>query len=286
MNSIALIPNIHKDKVSEITRRMLKIFMDHDINVYLTHEGADLIGEPEMGASSDEIGNVADIIVILGGDGTILKVAREYAYYEIPILGVNLGKLGFLAEIEASEIIGNLNNLLEGNYTIEERLMLDATVIRERKEISTFCALNDVIIAKGPFSRIIEVETKVGGNYLETYPGDGLIVSTPTGSTGYSFSAGGPIISSNLDVMMITPICPHLTHNRSVIISSNETVFARLKTYYSVVVLTVDGQQGFTLQDGDEIKVSRSKYKTKLVKLRKRSFYQLLNEKLTGSQEV
>ncbi|ACB85266.1 NAD(+)/NADH kinase [Natranaerobius thermophilus] len=286
MRSVGLIPNIQKDQVAEITSRMYKILSEHDIDVYLTHEGADLIGTESAGVSSDVMGEVAEMIIILGGDGTILKAAREYAPYDIPLLGINLGKMGFLAEIEANEVMAYLESLLTGNYTIEERMMLDATVLRDRKEITTFSALNDVIIAKGPFSRIIEVETKVGGNYLETYPGDGLIVTSPTGSTGYSFSAGGPIISSNLEVMMITPICPHLMHNRSVIISSDEVVTAKMKTNYAVVVLTVDGQQGFTLQDGDEIKVKKSNYKTKLVKLRRRSFYQLLNEKLTGGQEV
>ena len=286
MKNIGLVPNIQKDEVAEITQRIYKILSEKGINVYLSYEGADLLEMEKAGVSYDFMGETVDLVIIFGGDGTLLKVAREFAPFDTPLLGVNLGKLGFLAEIEANELTGYLDNLLEGNYIVENRMMLDATVYRDHKEVSTFYALNDVVISKGPFSRIIEIETKISDNYLETYPGDGLIVATPTGSTGYSFSAGGPIISANLDVIMITPVCPHLMHNRSVIISSKETVATKLKTKFSVVVLTVDGQQGFTLQDGDEVMVKKSKCKTKLIKLRKRSFYQLLNEKLTGGQEI
>ncbi len=282
MRKVGLVPNIQKEQIAEITKNMYKFLIDNNVQVCLTEDGADLIGVRDAGVTSQVMGETVDVIIILGGDGTILKAAREYAPYHVPLLGVNMGKMGFLAEIDATDVMDYVNFLLKGQYTIEERMMLEATVYRDGQEISTFCALNDVIIAKGPFSRIIEIETKVGGNYLETYPGDGVIISTPTGSTGYSFSAGGPVVSSDLEVMMITPICPHLMHNRSVIISSNETVTAKMKTNYAVVVLTVDGQQGFTLQNEDEIKVKKSNLSTKLIKLRERSFYQLLNEKLSG----
>ncbi len=279
MKAVGLIPNLKKDKTGEITRRLYHYFKEKSIELLLTPECTCLINEHHDGISKDTMAQSADIIVTLGGDGTILKVAREYAPYNVPILGVNLGKKGFLAEIEVEELKEYLDNLIAGRYTIEERMMLDAKVVRHGQEISKFSALNDVVIAKGPFSRIVEIETSVNGNLLETYPGDGLIISTPTGSTGYSFSAGGPVISSNMDLTIITPICPHLMHNRSVIISPDEVVKAQLKTDYSEVVLTVDGQQGFTLQVEDEILIYRSNYRAKLLKLRDRSFFKLLHDK-------
>ncbi len=282
MKGIGIVANWRrKQEVSEMVRRISDFFSARQISVFLSEEGD--FPEVDLGVQMlplPEFSGKVDLVIVLGGDGTILRVARELAGKNLPILGVNLGQMGFLAEVEPPMLEPSMEKLSEGSYKVRHRLMLTARVLREERQVAEYTALNDIVISKGPFSRIIHVDTYVNDKFLESYPGDGVIVSTPTGSTGYSLSAGGPIVNPALDVMIITPICPHLLHHRSVVVSSTERINLRVATRQAEVVLTVDGQVGFSLQDGDVVLVMRAPLTAPLVQLEGSDFYVLLHRKL------
>lgn len=280
MEAIGITANLHKAEALEIAKKLIGLCEDYNLKVHLTIECASLLGKSDMGYSMHEIADMSDILVVLGGDGTLLKVAREFFMADIPILGINLGHIGFLAEVEMSDLEPSMERILKGDYEIEERLMLSSQVIRNGEVAASFHSLNDMVVSKGPFSRIIMLEAYVNDQLLETYPGDGVIVASPTGSTAYSLSAGGPIVNPNLNVLIVTPICPHMLHHRSVIISEKEVVHIKVFTQQAEVILTVDGQHGFQLKNNDEIIIQKSEHSTKLVKVSDVNFYALLHRKL------
>ena len=224
-----------------------------------------------------------DGIIVLGGDGTLLSVARRVDDLEIPILGINLGQLGFLSEVERQDMYPCFDKLVKGEYRIEERMMLEAQVIREGQVLHISRALNDVVVNKGPLARIITLDAYIDGQYFSTFRGDGLIIATPTGSTAYSLSAGGPIVSPEVEMILLTPICAHTLYSRPLIISPSQQITIVLKPRFDEVAVTVDGQQGFRLKAGDEVVVSRSACRTRLVKVRGRHFFEVIRDKLTVS---
>lgn len=282
LKAIGLVPNWQKsEEVVRLVEFITTFFEGRQMKVYL-NAGAEVSPavKTEQLSMSDFAGRV-DYAIVLGGDGTILRVARELSGKNVPILGVNLGQMGFLAEVEPSRLEEALIQLAEGRYNILHRSMLSARVFRDDSQVADFMALNDVVVSKSPFSRIIFVDTFVNDRFLESYPGDGLIVATPTGSTGYSLSAGGPIVNPVLDVMIITPICPHILHHRSVVVASHERISIKIRSRrQSEVFLTVDGQVGFNLEDGDQVLVTRAPLTTPLVQLEGSNFYVLLHRKL------
>lgn len=281
MKGIGIVPNWKKrENVEAILNRIVKFFQEKNVKIYLPET-------PELPAQTDadilplpEFVGKTDFLIVLGGDGTILRVARQFSGTNLPILGVNLGQMGFLAEVEPPMLEIALQKLIDGKYNVQHRLMLSARVFRDGRLVAEYTALNDVVISKGPFSRIIYLDTYVNDKHLETYPSDGIIISTPTGSTGYSLSAGGPIVNPSLEVMIITPICPHLLHHRTVIVASNERVSIRPWTRQAEVIITVDGQEGFRLLDDDEVQVTRAPLSTPLIQLYGTDFYTLLHRKL------
>ncbi len=280
MKKIGFIVNLRKETAPGIAHQVINWLIENNIEVFLTTETADKLSLPKHGVKADDLFSQSDCILVLGGDGTLLNSARNVAGKNIPLLGINLGQLGFLTELEVDKLIYGLEELVAGHYSIEERMMLEAYVYRNGKIAGNFHALNDIVITKGAFARMIEMKTYVDSEFLTTYPADGLIISSPTGSTAYSLSAGGPIVSPNIDVIIITPICPHTLYARPVIISHNQNVRVVLVSDSGEVMLTVDGQDGFLLQAKDEIIVKKSSLTTKLIKLRNRSFYDILREKL------
>ncbi len=222
----------------------------------------------------------ADLVVVLGGDGTLLSVARQVKGRDVPILGVNLGGLGFLTEITLEELPEILPRVAAGDYCASTRAMLDVTVQREGEEIFALSLLNDAVIAKDALARIINIETYVDNDYLTTFRGDGLIVSTPTGSTGYSLSAGGPILHPSLEQIVLTPICPHMLTNRPLILSREVIVRARLVSPDEKVILTLDGQVGLPLEYLDEIMIRKSAFFVTLIKSSTRGYFEVLRDKL------
>lgn len=220
-----------------------------------------------------------DLVVVLGGDGTLLAVARALAE-GVPILGVNLGTLGFLTEINRDELYPALVRVLEGDHEIEERAVLDVELLRAGGGAATYRVFNDAVVTKGALARIIELSLFVDGNLVARFRADGLIISTPNGSTAYNLSAGGPIVHPLLPVILLTPICPHALTLRPLLVPDGGTVEVRLETEGEEVFLTLDGQEGTSLSRGDTVAVRRSPRRIRLVKVGERTFYDSLRGKL------
>ena len=280
MRKIGFIVNMIKESAPAIAKQVINWLIENDMEVYLTNETANSLSFSNHGVRADELFSMSDCILVLGGDGTLLNTARIVAGKNIPLLGINLGQLGFLTELEVDKIIYGLEELKTGHFHIEERMMLESYVYRDGKEAGNFHALNDMVITKGAFARMIEMAAYVDNEFLNNYPADGLIIASSTGSTAYSLSAGGPIVSPDLDIIIITPVCPHTLYARPVVISHDQSVKVVLLSDTGEVMLTVDGQDGFPLRVKDEIIVKKSSLTTKLIKLRNRSFYDILREKL------
>ena len=247
--------------------------------IYLDEESARSIGYDKY-FEREHAGDGAAFIIVLGGDGTLLSVSRNLNGRDVPILGVNLGGLGFLTEVSLEELSSMIEQVLKGHYSISKRVMLDVGVRREGNEVFEFSILNDAVISKDALARIIDIETYVDDDYLTTYKADGLILSTATGSTGYSLSAGGPILYPSLDNIVITPISPHMLTNRPIILSKNVVIKATLKSRDERVVLTLDGQIGFPLEYGDEVIAKESRHIVKLIKSSSKGYFEILRTKL------
>lgn len=279
MKKVGIFLNLAKDQAISVAKDIIAWLEKHQIELVLDRAGAEALGYP-LARAEETLYRDVDCLLVLGGDGTLLSCARAVAGGNVPLLGINLGQLGFLTETEIPGIIQTLDNLLRGEYQIEERIMLQAQVVRENKIIEDFLSLNDVVITKGAFARLIKLGIYINDEYISTYPADGLIISSPTGSTAYSLSAGGPIVAPNLDLMVITPICPHTLNSRPLVISAANQVKVDLKSNQGEVMLTLDGQHGFFLQPGDEVLVQRADATAKFIKLKGRSFFEVLRAKL------
>ncbi len=225
-------------------------------------------------------GGGVDLLVVLGGDGTLLAAVRLLGGCEIPVLGVNLGYLGFLTEVTMEEVWGALDHIREHGTEVEARTILSGAVDREGKTIRRYRVLNDVVINKGALARISDLEVRVDGQYLTTYKADGLILSTPTGSTAYNLSAGGPIVSPQLPAILLTPICPHTLTHRPILLEDDSTVEIRLVSKSGELFLTLDGQEGLELEVGDVVRVRKSGQRVLLVRSFHRNYYQILRTKL------
>lgn len=221
----------------------------------------------------------SDLMIVFGGDGTLLSVSRLVGDKGIPILGVNLGGLGFITELHKDEIQKNIDAILSGKYSFEERINLSADVLRGKKRMAHHTALNDVVISKGALARMIELDININNQYVTTFRADGLIISTPTGSTAHSLSAGGPILYPTLESFVITPICPHTLTSRPIVIPDTFIVDISIKTGEDVF-LTLDGQVGIPLKVNDRVIVKKSDYKTKFILLHGRDYFRILRTKL------
>lgn len=279
MQRIGLVVNLSKAGSREVALEIIAWLKQRGRQVLLSPRKAELLGCPELGVAEEQFAT-ADCLLALGGDGTLLRAARLVSRQGVPILGINLGHLGFLTEIELGELNPALERLLGGQYRLEERMMLKCELQRDERVLTSYRALNDVVITKGAFSRLLRLETYIGNAYLGTFPADGLILSTPTGSTAYSLSAGGPIVAPDLQVIIITPICPHTLYARPLVVAGAQEVRVRINAQGAEVMLTVDGQQGLHLQDGDTAIINRAGIPARLVRLKEKPFYTLVREKL------
>lgn len=272
MRKIAVIPNELKDKNLSGTKKVVEMIKASGADALLGN-GYRESGIDAYYVSDAELGG-ADMLVVLGGDGTILSAAREYGAFDIPILGINHGHLGFLAEIEKTESEG-LANVLKGEYTVAKHMMLDVKVGGK-----SFSALNDAVIHRGGFSRMIEFLLYIDNKLVNSSLADGLIISSPTGSTAYSLSAGGPIADPELEIIIVTPICPHDLYSRSIILPAHKGVSIIIKDAEKhEAMLTLDGQTGLSLKRGEGITICGGK-KIGLVRTNDSSFYEKLRRKL------
>lgn len=281
MKKIGIIPNFTKDKDMQLTRKIINWIEGHGGQVLLNEIEAEKINRKDLAYKSYKMYKESDFIIVLGGDGTLLGVARRIGWYETPILGVNLGRLGFLTGVELRDLYTAMEKIFAGEYTIEERMMLEAVVVNNNVQVETFYGLNDVVISKGAFTRIIRLKTYIDGHYLDSYSADGIIISSPTGSTAYSLSAGGPIVNPQNSLLIVTPISPHTLHARSIIISDKEKVCVEVEGGDNEVILTIDGQEGYKVKNEDKLVVSKADFHANFVKLNNRTFYDVLRNKLS-----
>ena len=285
MKRIGIIAKRNSPEAIALVRDMAGWLRPKGIEVYVEKEVEKVLASQIPGpvlktVDREAISNHVEMIIVVGGDGTLLSVARQVVGLDVPILGVNLGGLGFLKEIPIEEVYPVLEKVLEGDYRADQREVLHVTVIRKGRTLADYTVLNDAVINKGALARIIDLETTINGEHLTTFKSDGLILSTPTGSTAYNLSAGGPIVYPTLDCIIITPICSHTLTNRPIVIPDQVIVRVILKTRQQEVILTLDGQQGFPLEFDDEIEVKKSDARIVLIKSPHRHFFGLLREKL------
>ena len=220
------------------------------------------------------------LVVVLGGDGTLLSAARLITNGNIPILGVNLGGLGFLTAFSLDELFAVLEKILSGKFETEKRMMLTSTIIRNNKTLAEYSVLNDVVITKAAIARVIDLETSINQHYLTTFKADGLIVSTPTGSTAYSMAAGGPIVFPSLQAIILTPICPHTLTNRPILVPDSAGITVSIKSRKEGIFLTFDGQVGQSLKAGDLVKIKKSEHFLNMIKSPFKDYFEVLRTKL------
>jgi NAD+ kinase len=266
----------------ELAREAVRALSDAGTRLLVNEEGAALIGAESMAVPDTLLGEQAELLVVLGGDGTILHGARVAAG-RIPLLGVRVGGFGFLAEVNLEDLAGIAGRIAREDYQVEVRMMLQAQVEREGMELDSFVALNDVVVGKSGVARVLRLVASVDGELLARYLADGLVVATPTGSTAYSLSAGGPIVHPSVELIVITPISPHTFNARAVVVGRDARVTIELAAGQEGR-LTVDGQVGYPIEAGDRVVVQRAAATTKLIRLAPPSFYGILRARLAWGE--
>jgi NAD+ kinase len=274
---IGILANIHKPESQSLAKKLVEWLLKRGHRPLLYPDLIPLIGHQELALSEGQFGPESDLVVAIGGDGTILACARVVGLQGVPILGVNLGTLGFLAEIVPEHLFAAMEKVERGSYEIQERMLVKARIGKRGK---WHYALNDLVIDKGGFSRVIELHVHISGHFVGSYRADGLIISTPTGSTAYSLSAGGPIVNPKMKAIIATPICPHSLAVRPLIIGSGELLSVQVYCDHEMAMLTVDGQAGQRLRSGAVVTAAMADRTVKLVRVDSKSFYEILRTKL------
>jgi NAD+ kinase len=277
IRTVGLVAKYQEPKAAQMVRWLIPWLKKRGKKVCvengLARSGARSCSKKDMAAT-------ADLIISLGGDGTLLNIAPLVERPDVPILGVNMGGLGFITEVAVDELEAILTKTLDGDYEVEKRMTLEIRVIGKNRRRHKFRVLNDSVIAKGARSRIIDLETYIGDDYLCTYRADGLIISTPTGSTAYSLAAAGPILEPTLGAIVLAPICPHTLTNRPIVVPSDVSIRVTLRSFGDTVILIPDGQPGLRLNNGDKVEARDYGLPVSLIKLPSRSYYEILREKL------
>ncbi|MCE5281465.1 MAG: NAD(+)/NADH kinase [Deltaproteobacteria bacterium] len=279
IKKVGIIANISKEKSPACTASLRDWMAARGLEVYLEEGIAAKIGA-SPGVDRKKLGSLVDLLVVFGGDGTMLRTARLVRDRDVPIVGINLGGFGYLTEVNLGEMYSALDVILAGDFQVEKRMMLDVEVSGGEEAFREGTVLNDVVINRGSLSRIVELETAVDGKYLTTFKADGLIISTPTGSTAYSLSAGGPIVFPELNAVVINPICPHTLTNRPILLPGNSVIRVTLWTAEEGATLTLDGQVSFNVKSGDTMTIRQSGHVTTLVSSPHRSYMEILRTKL------
>lgn len=276
MKCIGVLPHTGKGPALRMAAELVTLLERKGISVWLDDESSQLINRRDLAGPLPEL----DAGIVLGGDGAFLRAGRRLAVSGVPLLGVNYGHLGFLTEIEPEQISWAVDRLIREEYRVEERFMLRAALIRDGSEHTSYDSINDVVVARGTLARIVSSRLYIDGSFVGVYRGDGMIIATPTGSTAYSLSAGGPILYPGMHAVVITPICPHTVGARSMVTSPDHRITIRFDSPGDELLLTVDGQFGEALQPGDEVRVEQSTQKTRLIRLHDRTFYDILRNRL------
>lgn len=281
LKAVGLISKPKKEDICAVAPKLLAWLEKRGIGVVIDRQTADCLGRQD-GLPREEIAPKVDLLVVLGGDGTLLAAVRLVEKHAVPLLGVNLGYLGFLTEVTVDEVFQALEDILADRHKLSRRVMLEAELLRGNKRVAGYYALNDVVVHKAALARIVTLAMSIDGRYVSQIRADGLIVSSPTGSTAYSLSAGGPIVLPDVDSMLITPIAPHMLTNRPLIIPGHSTVELQVGETDSdeAVYVTVDGQVGEKVLQGDRFCVRRSTRHVDLILSTQRDYFQVLRSKL------
>lgn len=274
----------HKEEICTVVPRITQWLREGGVEVLLDETGASCFNPPEKETSAQEMSAKMDLLIVLGGDGTLLAAARQFIECEVPILAVNLGGMGFMTSVTLDQAIPLLEQVLAGKHRISPRMMLKAELARNGQIIQRHQALNDAVVAKGTLSRMLDFDLSVNSHFLGRYRADGLIVSTPTGSTAYSLAAGGPILYPVLQAFVLTPICPHMLTNRPLVLPDSVQLEFDLSALEEQAYLTLDGQIGHELQRGDHIAISKSPFRVNLVRPQEQTYYKVLRNKLRWGQ--
>jgi len=279
-HKVGIVAKPHSPGSSAVVRRLAAILRREGRDYLCDPATARILGQRGKGRTLPVLAGSVDLMLVLGGDGTLLGVARNMPPRPVPVLGINLGSLGFLTETTLEELEAVLSAVLAGRFEVEERMMLQAQIIRGRRTLSTQRLLNDVVISKSALARILEMNVQIDRKFVATYHADGLIISTPTGSTAYSLSAGGPIVLPSLRAFCITPICPHALTNRPLVVPDSVTIQVTLRSGAEDVYCTMDGQVGLPMKAGDRLRVRRSEASLPLIISRQRNYFDVLRRKL------
>lgn len=285
MKHFFIITNRPKDTELKITYSIKQYLESHGKKCTIQLE--EVLGEENLYTDVNSIPEDVECILVLGGDGTLLQAARDTMRREIPLLGINLGTLGYLAEVECSNLEKSLEGFMKDSYQVEERMMLKGKIIRKDQEIEDTFALNDIVITRGGTLRIINFDIFVNGQFLKGYNADGIIISTPTGSTGYNMSAGGPLVEPRAKLMVLTPICPHTLNTRSIVLAPEDQVTIEITSSNhkknQEIEANFDGSHAVPLCIGDKIQIEKSQKVVKIIKLSQVSFLETLHKKMSES---
>jgi NAD+ kinase len=277
--SIGILTKPKFPEVKTTLQAVVSWLRERRLDVILDHTSATLLGE-SGGQQKTQLAGKADVLLVLGGDGTMLNAARLAGERGIPILGVNMGGLGFLTEVRLEHLYPSLDRVFANEFVLDERLMLRTHVHRHGETVAHGVVLNDVVISKGTLARMIELKIAIQGRFVANLRSDGLIVSTPTGSTAYSLSAGGPIVNPAVQALMLTPICPHTLTHRPLIVPGNVEIEVTLTSRDDGAMATLDGQVGIAMSQGDTTVISASEHRTRLIRFPESDYYDVLREKL------
>jgi NAD+ kinase len=280
IKTIGIVSKPKKPEVREIVPQLVHWLQERSINVLIDKETGSALDGSEKCVTRNEMPSRADLIIVLGGDGTLLATARVLNRKPVPLLAVNLGGLGFLTVITRDELFPTLERVVAGDFRTERRVQIEAEVIRAGEVISSFLALNDVVLNKGAIARVLDFDVRVDGQFISTYKADGLIVSTPTGSTAYSLAAGGPVIAPSVEAFIVTPICAHTLTNRPIVLRDSAQIEVEVKSQRESIYLTVDGQVGIAVRSEDTVHMRRAASVVELIQSPQKNYFEILRQKL------
>jgi len=282
---IGIISKPDDPAIAATVQSLYKYLVGQSLEIWADKVSASFLASEQINESSlDEIASNSELVIVVGGDGTILHAAHSLIQKEIPLLGINLGRLGFLAEISPSEIEKQLGQILSGEYEEAQRIVLQASLIRDGKTIGSCCAINDVVVHAKQMVRMIEIESRVNKQYVNTLRADGYIVATPTGSTAYALSGGGPILHPNIDAIVLVPICPHTLSNRPIVVDAHSRVEILLSGENRHTALaSIDGQIDMDFMPGDTIVIEKCKHVLRLIQPKNYDYFDVLRVKLRWS---
>jgi NAD+ kinase len=277
---VGIISKPKKSEIREVVPPLIRWLREREVEACIDKETGTILESTERCLTRNEMPGQVDLLIVLGGDGTLLATARALNRKPVPILAVNLGGLGFLTVITLDELYPTLEDLMGGNYRSERRVQLEGELIRADEAIASFLALNDVVLNKGAIARILDFDLRVNGQFISTYKSDGLIVSTPTGSTAYSLAAGGPIIVPTVEAFIVTPICAHTLTNRPLVLPDSVNIEVAVKSQREAAYLTVDGQVGIATYSEDVVHLKKAPSYVELIQPAQKHYFQILQQKL------